>query len=66
LTRVKEGDFVKGRLPIWEKPKGVQDQDRPMMCSRWARGIFHEDTDPLILVIGRWGVADEVRKEEGS
>ena len=31
-----------------------------------ARGIFHIDADPLILVIGWWKVADEIRKKEGS
>ena len=30
LTRVKKGDFVKERLPIWKKPKHVQDRGRPM------------------------------------
>jgi hypothetical protein len=29
LTRVKKGDIVKERLPIWKKPKHAQDQDRP-------------------------------------
>jgi len=30
LTRVKEGDAVKERLPIWKKPKHAQDRGRPM------------------------------------
>jgi len=31
---------------------------------RWARGIFCEDADPPALVLGRWGVADEVKEGE--
>ena len=53
LTRVKEGDFMKERLPIWKKPKDAQDQGLPIGCSRWARGILHEDADPHGLGIDR-------------
>ena len=53
LTRVKEGDLMKEMLLIWKKPKDVQDWNRPMERVRWTRGIFHEDADPLILVISR-------------
>ena len=35
-----------------------------MELVRWARGIFCKDADPLALVLGRWGVADEVKEEE--
>ena len=35
-----------------------------MESVRWAKGIFCEDADPLDLVIGRWRVADEVKKGE--
>ena len=31
---------------------------------RWARGIFYEDADSPALVLGRWGVADEVKEGE--
>ena len=56
--------FVKGRWPIWKKPKDTQSLNRPMELVRWARGIFCEDADPLALVLGRWGVADEVKEGE--
>jgi len=55
---------VKGRWPIWKKPKDAQGWNRPMELVRWARGIFYKDADPLALVLGRWGVADEVKEEE--
>ena len=36
LTRVKEDDDEKERLPIWKKPKHAQDQGRPM--ESWPMG----------------------------
>ena len=35
-----------------------------MESVRWARGICFENANPLALVSGRWGVADEVKEEE--
>ena len=35
-----------------------------MESVRWTRRIFYEDADPLALVLGRWGVADEVKEGE--
>ena len=29
---------------------------------QWTRGIFHEDVDLSILVLGEWIVADEVKE----
>ena len=56
--------FVKGRWLIWKKPKDAQGWNRPMGVVRWARRICFEDVDPLALVSGRWGVADEVKEGE--
>ena len=56
--------FVKGRWPIWKKPKDAQGWNQPMERVRWARRICFEDVDPLALVSGRWGVADEVKEGE--
>ena len=53
---------MKGRWPIWKKPKDAQGWNRPMESVRWARGICREDADPLALVLGRRRVADEVKK----
>ena len=55
---------MKGRWPIWKKPKDTQGWNRLMELVRWARGIFCEDVDPPALVLGRWKVADEVKKGE--
>ena len=35
-----------------------------MESVRWTGGICFEDADPLALVLGRWGVADEVKEGE--
>ena len=35
-----------------------------MESVQWVRGIFCEDADPVALVLGRWGVADEVKEGE--
>jgi hypothetical protein len=51
---------MKGRWPIWKKPKDAQGWNRPMESIRWSRGICFEDADPLALVLSRWRVADEV------
>ena len=53
---------VKGRWPIWKKPKDAQGWNRPTESVRWARGICFEDADPLALVSDRWRVADEVKE----
>ena len=55
---------MKERWPIWKKPKDAQGWNRPMEPVRWAREIFCEDADPPALVLGRWEVADEVKKGE--
>ena len=55
---------MKGRWPIWKKPKDAQGWNRPMECVRWTRRIGFEDADPLALVSGRWRVADEVKERE--
>ena len=46
--------LMKGRWPIWKKPKDVQGWNRPMEPVRWTRGICFEDADPLALVLSRW------------
>ena len=56
--------FVKGRWPIWKKPKDAQGWNRPMEFVRWARRICFEDADPLALVSGRFRVVDEVKEGE--
>ena len=56
--------FVKGRWPIWKKPKDAQGWNRPMEFVRWARRICFEDADLSALVLGRWRVADEVEGGE--
>ena len=66
LTRVKEGDFVKERLPIWKKPKGAQDQNWPMKMQPMGQKEFHEDADLRSLVIDWWSVADESEGRKGS
>ena len=55
---------MKGRWPIWKKPKDTHVWNRPMEPVRWVRGIFCEDADPPALVLGRWAVADEVKEGE--
>ena len=54
--------FVKGRWPIWKKPKDAKGWNRPMESVRWDRGICFKDADPLAPVSGRWRVADEVKE----
>ena len=54
--------LVKGRWPIWKKPKDTQGWNRPMELVRWARGIFCKVADPPALVFGRWIGADEVKE----
>ena len=46
--------LMKGRCPIWKKPKDVQDWNRPMESVWWTREICFEDADPLTLVFSRW------------
>ena len=55
---------MKGRWPIWKKPKDTQGWNRPIEVRRWARKIFCEDAGPLALALGRWRVADEVKEGE--
>jgi len=55
---------MKGRWPIWKKPKDEQGWNRPMESVRWTRGICFEDADLPALVLGRWRVADEVKEGE--
>jgi len=64
LTRVKKGDFRKGKVADLEEIKRCTGQNRPMEPVRWTRGIYFEDADPLALVLGRWRVADEVKEGE--
>ena len=33
---------------------------------RWTRGIFCEDANLSVLVLGRWEVADEVKEGEAD
>ena len=56
--------LVKGRWPIWKKPKDAQCWNRPMRSVRWTRGICFEDVDLPALVLGRWRFADEVKEGE--
>ena len=55
---------MKGRWPIWKKPKDSQGWNRPMEFVRWARGICREDAYLFVLVSGRWRVVDEVKEGE--
>ena len=55
---------MKGRWPIWKKPKDAQGWNRPMESVQWTRGICCEDADLSVLVLGRWRVADEVKEGE--
>ena len=53
---------MKGKWPIWKKPKDAQGWNWLIESVRWTKGIYREDADPLALVLGRWRVADEVKK----
>ena len=55
---------MKGRWPIWKKPKDAQYWNQPMESVRWTRGICCEDADLSVLVLGQWRVADEVKEGE--
>ena len=55
---------VKGRWPIWKKPKHAQYWNRSMEFVRWARRIYFEDADLSALVLSRWRVADKVKGGE--
>ena len=54
--------FVKGRWPIWKKPKDAQGWNRPIESVRWASGLCFEDADPLALVSDRWRIANAVKE----
>ena len=58
--------LVKGRWPIWKKPKDTHGWNQLMEPVRWARGIFYEDADPPALVLGQWRVVDEVKEGEAD
>ena len=47
-----------------EETKDAQCWDRPMESVRWTRGIYFEDANLFVLVLGRWRVADEVKEGE--
>ena len=55
---------MKGKWSIWKKTKDAQSWNRPMKSVRWTRGIFCEGANSSVLVLGRWGVADEVKEGE--
>ena len=64
LTRVKEGDFNKGKVPDLKEIKRWTGLESAIEPVRWTRWICFEDADSLALVLGRWRVANEVKEEE--
>ena len=56
--------LVKGKWPIWKKPKDAQGWNRPMESVRWIKRICFEDANLPALVLGRWRIADEVKEGE--
>ena len=53
---------MKGKWPIWKKPKDARGSNWLIESVRWTKGIYREDADLLALVLSRWRVADEVKK----
>ena len=62
MTHVKEGDFYERKVTNLEETKRCTGLEWADVVRPMGRGICFEDADPLALLSGRWGVADEVKE----